>query len=106
MLGGISPACGGDVTTLTSASTLSTTHAAQMAYWMIRCTPGGTVICQTLTPSSSTHEIGSRYFRQVIITWSMRSRGSVQRTHIITNTSSQPLAMNTVTLMRLPKIGP
>src|SRR5262245_64414463 len=32
----------------------------------------------------------------------MRSRGSVQRTHICTNTSSHALTMNTTQLMRLP----
>src|SRR4029453_2218538 len=32
----------------------------------------------------------------------MRSRGSVQRTHIITNTRSQPLRMKTTTLMTFP----
>src|SRR5438477_8403682 len=32
----------------------------------------------------------------------MRSRGSVQRTHICTNTSSHALTMNTITLITLP----
>src|SRR5262249_9667956 len=41
-----------------------------------------------------------------IITWSMRSRGSVQRTHIITNTPPHPFRMKTSALIRLPKIGP
>src|SRR5947209_5277803 len=61
---------------------------------------------QPLTPTSSTQLIGSKYLRQVIITWSMRSRGSVQRTHIITNTRNQHLKMNTITLMMLPTTGP
>src|SRR5262245_41233667 len=34
----------------------------------------------------------------------MRSRGSVQRTHIITNTSSHALRMNTAQLIRLPTL--
>src|ERR1051325_11273403 len=50
--------------------------------------------------------IGIRYFKHSIMTWSIRSRGSVQRTHIITNTSSQPLKMKTVTLMMLARIQP
>src|SRR5947209_8718342 len=40
------------------------------------------------------------------MTWSMRKRGNVQRTHIITKTSVQPLKMNTVTLMTLPSTTP
>src|SRR4026209_2273778 len=32
----------------------------------------------------------------------MRSRGNVQRTHICTNTSTQALTMNTITLITLP----
>ena len=34
----------------------------------------------------------------------MRSRGSVQRTHIITKTSTQPLRMKTTTLITLPTL--
>src|SRR5262249_22542205 len=58
--------------------------------------------CHRLTPRSRKQLIGRRYFRHVIITWSIRSRGSVQRTHICTNTSSQHLTMNTITLMTFP----
>src|SRR5262249_16115811 len=58
--------------------------------------------CQALTPMSSTQLIGSRYFKHVIMTWSMRRRGKVQRIHIITNTRNQHLKMNTNTLMMLP----
>jgi hypothetical protein len=29
-----------------------------------------------------------QYFKQVVITWSIRSRGNVQRTHIMTTTPS------------------
>jgi hypothetical protein len=35
--------------------------------------------------------IGVQYLRQVVITWSMRRRGSVQRIHIITSTPSVAL---------------
>src|SRR5262249_19855699 len=38
----------------------------------------------------------------IIITLSIRSRGSVQRTQIITKTSSQHLKMNTATLTTFP----
>src|SRR5207245_9887882 len=37
---------------------------------------------------------------------SIRRRGSVQLTHIMTKTSSQPLAMNTAALITLPKRNP
>jgi len=57
-------------------------------------------------PKSRKQLIGSRYLRHVIITWSMRNRGSVQRTHIMTKTSTQPLRMNTETLMTLPRNQP
>ena len=33
-----------------------------------------------------------QYFKQVVITWSIRSRGSVQRTHIMTVTPNDALA--------------
>src|SRR5262245_55256139 len=69
-------------------------------------TAGGISSCHRHMPNSSTHEIGSRYFRHVIITWSIRSRGSVHRTHIITKTRNQPLRMKTTTLTRLPTQKP
>src|SRR5262249_22528288 len=50
----------------------------------------------------SAHEIGRKYFRQVIITWSIRNLGSDQRIHIITNTRTQPLAIKTVTSSTCP----
>src|SRR5437899_7909333 len=34
----------------------------------------GTANCQKLTPNNRTQLIGNKYFRQVIITWSIRSR--------------------------------
>ena len=43
------------------------------------------------TPTNITAASGMQYFKQVVITWSIRSRGSVQRTHIITVTPSMPL---------------
>src|SRR5262245_3198312 len=62
----------------------------------------GTNNSQRQTPNNSTHEIGRKYFRQVIITWSIRSRGSDQRIHIMTNTRNPPLAMNTIRLSTCP----
>src|SRR5882724_8527679 len=77
-------------------------HAAKITYRTQYCTACGSATCHSVTPINSTQLIGSRYFKQVIITWSMRSRGSVQRTHIITNTRNQHLKMNTNTLRTLP----
>ena len=34
-------------------------------------------------PTSMIEAKGTQYFKQVVITWSMRSRGSVQRSHIM-----------------------
>src|SRR5262249_5886818 len=62
--------------------------------------------CQMPIPTSSTQLIGSRYFRQTIMTWSIRSRGSVQRTHIMMNTPNHPLRMKTCTFTRLPSTQP
>src|SRR5262249_47268331 len=62
--------------------------------------------CQMQTPNNSTQLMGRKYFRQVIMTWSIRSRGKVQRTHIITNTPPHPLRMKTAALIRLPNMGP
>ena len=42
------------------------------------------VAARATAPRNITAAIGTQYFKQVVITWSMRSRGSVQRTHIIT----------------------
>ena len=50
--------------------------------------------------------MGMRYLRHVIITWSMRRRGSVQRTHIMTKTRNQPFNRKTNTLMTLPTMKP
>ncbi len=55
---------------------------------------------------TSTQLIGTKYLRHVIITWSMRKRGNVQRTHIMTNTRNQPLNRKTTTLMKLPTTMP
>ena len=42
------------------------------------------------TPRNIAAAIGMQYFRQVVITWSIRSRGSVQRTHIMNVTPTTP----------------
>src|SRR5262249_33319821 len=84
-------------------SSVNSTHTPARVHWTTFIPNGGTNRCHRLTPSSSTHVSGTRYLMQVIITWSMRSRGSVQRTHIITNTNSQPLMMKTSTLITWPK---
>ena len=92
-----SPAC------TTSQTTEPSAQPAQHVFEVLATTTSAWPPATGLTPSSRTQLIGTRYFRQVIITWSMRSRGSVQRTHIITKTSSQPLRMKTTTLMTLPR---
>ena len=45
--------------------------------------PPGKKNIQSMTPASMIEASGTQYFRQVVITWSMRSRGSVQRSHIM-----------------------
>ena len=106
MLGGIIPADGGVITTLIANTSVPNTLTAVMAYGTISRPIGGITSCQMVTPMSSTQLIGSRYFKHVIITWSMRSRGNVQRIHIITKTSNQPFKMKTTTLMTLPRTHP
>src|ERR1700736_2045952 len=69
------------------------THAAKITSGPKYSTTCGRASRHSVTPISSTQLIGNKYFKQVIITWSMRSRGSVQRTHIITNTRNQHLRM-------------
>jgi len=46
--------------------------------------------------------IGTQYFRQVVITWSIRSRGSVQRSQIMHVTPKTALAMKLLMPNRLP----
>ena len=50
--------------------------------------PPGNANCQSIAPANIAAAIGVQYFRQVVITWSIRSRGSVHRTHIMSNTPS------------------
>src|SRR5262249_10156245 len=47
-----------------------------------------------------------KYCRHVIITWSIRSRGSDHRIHIITSTSSQHFPTNTTRFTRFPTQKP
>ena len=61
---------------------------------LARNSPSGQrVRATTSRPENITAAIGMQYFKQVVITWSIRSRGSVQRTHIITVTPTTPLTM-------------
>ena len=48
--------------------------------------PPGKKNVQSITPTSMIEASGTQYFKQVAITWSMRSRGSVQRSHIMNMT--------------------
>ena len=56
----------------------------------------------SVAPRNITAAIGVQYFKQVFITWSIRSRGSVQRTHIITVTPNTHLAMKLSMPSKLP----
>ena len=55
---------------------------------------------QTIAPTKQIVASGTQYFRQVVMTWSIRSRGSDQRTHIWRKTREQAFAMNTAHPMR------
>ena len=46
----------------------------------------GTDSIQAAVPSRFTNAIGTRYFQHIVIIWSTRMRGSVQRSQIATNT--------------------
>ena len=46
-----------------------------------------------MAPRNMAAASGVQYFRQVVITWSMRRRGRVQRIHIIMSTPSVALPM-------------
>src|ERR1700730_3635916 len=45
-----------------------------------------TISIQTETKSTPANEAGTRYFQHMLIIWSMRMRGSVQRSHMTTKT--------------------
>ena len=47
----------------------------------------------SIAPTKKIAASGTQYLRQVVITWSMRSRGSVQRIHIMTVTPMAALRM-------------
>src|SRR5262245_23311932 len=86
----------------TTNTSTSRAHARALSQRQICSTTDGTNSSHRHTPTSKTHEIGRKYFRQVIITWSMRRRGSDQRIHIITKTRNQPLSTNTITFRTCP----
>ena len=72
-------------------------------YWrhVASATPGRTIASRT-RPVTARTLTGRKYFRQVAITWSIRSRGRLHRTHIITSTSTQHLARKTTRFNRVP----
>ena len=47
--------------------------------------------------------IGVQYFQQVLITWSIRNRGNVQRTHIMSVTSKNALKRMLSIPRKLPR---
>ena len=46
-----------------------------------------------MAPKNIAAAIGVQYFKQVVITWSIRNRGNVQRTHIMKITPKGALKM-------------
>ena len=58
---------------------------------------------ETIVPTSMIEASGTQYFRQVVITWSMRSRGSVQRSHIMKITPRKPLTTRLHMPRKLPR---
>ena len=54
---------------------------------------GSSNVRQASAPTKQTAAIGTQYFQHIVITWSIRSRGSVQRTHIMTVTPKTALTM-------------
>ena len=54
-----------------------------IAGMIFRTTPPGNTNVHSIAPASIAETKGKQYFKQVVITWSMRKRGSVQRRHII-----------------------
>src|SRR5262245_22338567 len=94
----------GVVAILTNISTTKATQPPARTKWNHPPRYGRSATSHRLTPNSRAQLIGRRYFRQVIITWSMRSRGSVQRAHIMTKTSSHALRTKTTALIRLPTL--
>ena len=53
--------------------------------------PPGRHSVHSVAPRNIAAAIGVQYFKQVFITWSIRSRGSVQRTHIMNVTPTTHL---------------
>ena len=62
--------------------------------------------CQNSTPRKQIAARGTQYFRHIVITWSIRNRGSVQRTQIITVTPRYALAMKLIQPARLARKPP
>ena len=57
---------------------------------------------QSIAPANIAEASGTQYFRQVVITWSIRSRGSVQRSQIMNVTPTTALTMKLHMPSRLP----
>src|SRR5450756_1722512 len=56
------------------------------------------------TPRRLTNVSGTRYFHAIRINWSTRSRGNVQRTHIMISTIVNAFVRNTPRENRFPQI--
>ena len=64
--------------------------------------PPGNIATHNDVPTNITQTIGVQYFQQVVITWSIRNRGRVQRTHIMIETPMTALNRMFATPIRLP----
>src|SRR5581483_9439031 len=97
---------GGLRKTLATTASIRPTVPSARTYFTTSAAAGGIINCHRHTPTSSTQLIGRKYCRHVIITWSIRSRGSDHRIHIITSTRNQHLPTNTVMFSRFPSQKP
>ena len=64
--------------------------------------PKSYIIIQKPTPITQANAQGVSTFQETYISWSTRRRGSVQRSHICTNTKNMPFERNQNT----PQSGP
>ena len=59
--------------------------------------------CQNNAPTKQAAAMGTQYFQHVVMTWSIRRRGNVQRTHIMTVTPMTALSMKLTQPARLAR---
>ena len=64
---------------------------------------GISMASQTRAPRKQTAAMGTQYFRQAVITWSIRNRGNVQRIQIMKVTPTTALRMKLMQPARLAR---